>query len=253
MNMLAIKNFGLVRVIGFETQKNTNPFSKATMLALIEALRDASEDANTKAIVLTGGEGKSFCAGGDFNEVRKMRNVSDVEAWIDDILDLYTTVLRVPKPCVAAIDLFAIGIGFQLALMCDYRVGTKRAQFILPELRGGISCTIGGILTERFFGRMLMQKIIYECKSMAYEEAMLLGLLNRVVDDQLIVESVNTANEFAKYSEHSFRQTKMFLNRQLVAQLNAHRNDFIISHAIPFENHSAETYMNGILKDRHVP
>src|SRR4029078_9600954 len=96
-----------------------------------------------KAVVMTGGVGRSFSAGGDFNEVKNLSGGGDVDRWIDRVTELYVHALRVDKPTVAAIDKYAIGMGFQFALMFDQRVLTEGAEFRMPEARHGIGRSLG--------------------------------------------------------------------------------------------------------------
>lgn len=247
--MILETNINHIRILKFSTGKTTNPFSYALMEAVIEKLKAADEDEDVKAIVLTGGEGNSFSAGGDFNEVRLMQNGMDVYTWIDNIYKLYTAVLKFSKPCIAAIDKHAIGIGFQLSLMCDYRVGTYNCEFALPELKGGIACTLGGFLMDAFFGRAVMQDVIYKCNKIDSERALSLALLNEVCSpEDLIQNSLEAADKLATYPLFSFNFTKKLLNERIIQDFDRFKATITLSHVIAIENKSGQKYYSSILK-----
>jgi len=105
-----------------------NPFNRSLELAVIEACEDAQNDDESFAIVLYGGKGKAFNAGGDFKEVKNFRAFEQAKDWIDGVIRLYVSILKVNKPVVAAIDQFAIGIGFQVALCARFQCRTQSAD-----------------------------------------------------------------------------------------------------------------------------
>jgi carboxymethylproline synthase len=246
--MIGIKNIDGTRIIEFNSEKSTNPFSKALMYDVVSAVTEAERDESVKAVVLTGGDAHSFSAGGDFSEVRLMKTASDVEEWIEDVLQLYYSVLKVSKPCVAAVDNYAIGIGFQLALMCDYRIGTPDVKFILPELKGGIACTLGGFLLECYFGRGVMQKIIYECSTIDSQSALGMNLLNQLASDDLIEAALKVAKDLSSYPRCSFEVTKKLLNNKLMSELDQFKANIIQSHTIAIEAMSGQAYYKKILE-----
>jgi carboxymethylproline synthase len=247
------QNIGNIRILEFSTGKTTNPFSYALMQSVIDNLEEADEDDDVKAVILTGGEGNSFSAGGDFNEVRLMQNGMDVYTWIDNIYKLYTAVLKFSKPCIAAIDKHAIGIGFQLSLMCDYRVGTYDCEFVLPELKGGIACTLGGFLMDAFFGRAVMQDVIYKCNIIEAERASSLNLLNELcASNKLISCALEVAEKLASYPLYSFKFTKKILNERIIKEFDDFKAAITLSHIIAIENKSGQNYYSTILK-KHNP
>ncbi|KAB8290414.1 hypothetical protein EYC80_010846 [Monilinia laxa] len=94
----------------------------------LEALvKRLDADDTVGCIVLTGGEGRSFSAGGDFHETSKFNGGDEVRAWIDNFINLYTTVAGISKPVVAAIDGYAIGLGLQIALSVATTVSGQKS------------------------------------------------------------------------------------------------------------------------------
>ena len=246
--MILSKNIGKTKILEFSTGKSTNPFSYALMQSVIDHLTEADADDDVEAVILTGGEGNSFSAGGDFNEVRLMENGMDVYTWIENIYKLYTAVLKFSKPCIAAIDKHAIGIGFQLSLMCDYRIGTTECEFVLPELKGGIACTLGGFLMDAFFGRAVMQDVIYKCNAIKAERALSLCLLNEVCNtNELINCALAASNKLTSYPLYSFKFTKKLLNDRIIQEFDRFKSTITLSHIIAIENKSGQKYYSSIL------
>ena len=121
---------GIARVT-FRRDKDTNAFCRDMTLDLMDVCRTVAEDELSPeprftALVLTGGMGRSFSVGGDFNDVSVLEHEHEVRPWLGEIIDLYIAILSVNIPVVAAMDRFAIGQGLQVALMADWRIGTTR-------------------------------------------------------------------------------------------------------------------------------
>jgi len=179
------------------------------METLGSALIEADKEDSVEAIVITGGERRDFSAGGDFKEVSQMRTVNEVVSWIDRIIKLYTTILSVSKPVVGAISGYAIGVGFQVAMLCDLRVGSEKTEFIMWELQKGIACTLGGFMLKKCVGRCHMLDMVYGCGSVKADQAIRIGLLNQIAaEEDLIDESVNLAGKLADYPSVPFQYTK---------------------------------------------
>lgn len=124
-------------------------------------LREVSADDHVRYVVLYGGPGQFFSAGGDFNETTSFTRGDEVGAWIEPAKGLYRTILGVGCPVIAAIDQYAVGLGLQKVLSCDFRIGSDRAWLMMPELQAGISCNLGAYMLETVVGRPVMQKMIY--------------------------------------------------------------------------------------------
>lgn len=237
-----------ILIILFDTKKKTNPFSEQLTNEVITTLKKAEKDDDVHGVVLTGGVDRSFSAGGDFNEVRMLHDGKTVYNWIKGVMNLYITTLEFSKPCVAAIDKHAIGIGFQLALMCDIRVGTRDTVFIMPELKGGIACTIGAYLLEKFLTRTVMQEIIFSSEPIVADKALEWNLLNEKCDKKLLIDTAfNWAKKIADYPVLSFRETKKVVNKELIHNLEAITPSTIMAHIIAIEGNSGQKYYKKIL------
>jgi len=238
-----------IGILQWHPPKSTNPISKQLEIEIISALDRLDSNDDVKVILLTGGEGRSFSAGGDFNEVRMLKGGEDVEKWIDRVFNLYHSILKVKKLTIAAIDSYAIGIGFQMALSCDIRIATEKAKFIMPELKHGISCTIGQFMLDRALTRSSMQIITYGCEEISGKEAIRLGLAHEIIDDDNIVKSaIEYAKRYVSYPLTPLQSTKGASNKRYIEELNSVIEVSKEVHRKAFAIKSAKSHFDNILK-----
>lgn len=237
-----------IQILQINHAKPQNPVNDAIRLALCEAIRDADEDPNVVAIVLTGGIDRSFCAGGDFAEVSQLDSAYSVQAWIDAVLEMYIAVLAVTKPMVMAIDGYAIGLGLQLALMGDWRVASNESRLSMWELKAGVACTVGACILHHCLGRHAATQLIYGCELLSGEEALKKHLVEEVVQTaELQQRAIERAEQFACYPTVPFSATKRSINAPFIEKLRESRRDLAKAHIESFAARSSERHMNNIL------
>lgn len=211
--MILEENIDGVRVITLNHQNKHNPFNRSLENTVKEALAQANADDRVRAVVVYGGAKRSFSAGGDFSEVKHLSRREDIENWIDRVIDLYQAVLNVNKPTLAAIDGYAIGMGFQFALMFDRRLMASTASFSMPELKHGIGCAVGGAILGFTHGFSTMQEIIYQRESLEAARCKDYRLVNQIVDSAVLLDAVIIqANIMASYPVSAFINTKRAVN-----------------------------------------
>lgn len=232
-----------ILTISFNHSHYHNPFSRDLGYAVADALNEAENDLSVRAVIITGGIGRSFSVGGDFNEVSKLKGGAEVDKWIDDVVDLYMACLKLTKVSIAAIDNYAIGIGFQLAITCDVRIGTENCTFVMPELKHGIACTLGQYMLEKLVGRAAMLEVVYGCEEISCKKSLEYKLLKKVIPkENLLSEAVETARHFLSYPQVAFRKTKSLINASYIEGLTnvvaqtkrIHRAAFTDGHAQKF-------------------
>lgn len=241
---------GDIRLLTFNHAKPTNPFSTEMMNDLITALDEAETDAGTRGIVLYGGEGRSFSAGGDFSEVIRLGGEKEISDLLNLVIDLYAAVLKVTKPVVAAVDNYAIGMGFQIALLCDYRVATKGARFIMPELKNGIACTLGGILLEVMTGRKRMMDICYSCDPLPIKKVRKWGIVNEIVKENPVPRALEMAGYYAGFPNEAFRNTKYVNNLRFLQAMENVRELTVEAHFKTLSSRKHVAYMESVLKGK---
>ncbi|MDY7228339.1 enoyl-CoA hydratase/isomerase family protein [Hyalangium rubrum] len=242
-----------VLVLTFHSAGPHNPVSRALERAIIAACKRAEEDESVHAVVLWGGPERSFSAGGDFNEVKNLAGGPEVKAWIEGTLELYRSILDLTKPTVAAVDRYAIGIGFQLALTCDWRVGTERCQFIMPELKHGIACSLGSYMLEKSFGRLAMTELIYGGEPVDAPTARRMSLLNELSSvPELLATARAAAARLAGYPQLPLRRTKRFANTRFSEGLREIASQSVAIHSEAFAHKTAQAHFKAVLGAKYA-
>jgi len=135
------------------------------------------------ALVITG-EGRAFVAGADISELAQ---INDAFGGREQALlgqDLMNSIAALPIPTIAAVNGFALGGGLELALACDLRVASESAKMGLPEVGLGIIPGYGGTQRlARLIGQGRALDLIITGRHVPADEALQLGLVNRVVED----------------------------------------------------------------------
>ncbi|MFF0072662.1 enoyl-CoA hydratase/isomerase family protein [Streptomyces sp. NPDC005494] len=239
---------GAVALVEFSQAHEQNPFSRARMRELTQLVLDLDMNDEVRSVVLYGGAGRSFGAGGDFHEVSEFSGGDEVDAWIDDITDLYSTLAGISKPVIAAIDGFAIGVGLQIALCCDVRIGSSASTLVMPEFKVGIACNFGGYMLETVVGRSVMQNMLYTCDPWPADRALADGLLHEVVEPGLLLErALEHGHRIAGYTAAAVQSTRARVNGPYVQGLRRVREEGKRSHRTAFSAGEAQQRMRRII------
>lgn len=181
-----------VAVITIDRPDALNALNADLLFELSAGVALAEADYNVKALILTG-TGRAFVAGADISNLQKLSDAfSGREASLAG-QELMNSVAALPFPTIAAINGFALGGGLELALACDIRVASKTARLGLPEVGLGLLPGYGGTQRlPRLIGQGRALELILTGRHVTADEALQMGLVNRVVDDAL-----TTAKEIA--------------------------------------------------------
>ncbi|WP_035728469.1 enoyl-CoA hydratase/isomerase family protein [Bradyrhizobium murdochi] len=248
MAILETETRGAVLVAQFNHANAHNPMSLELENAIRSICRETNDNPAIRALVLTGGNDRSFCAGGDFNEVAQLSGSVAVEAYIDRLIDFYSTILKVTKPTVAAVGGYAIGLGFQVSLCCDWRVGAPGTKLVMWELKHGIACIVGGYLLESFVGRAAMSDIVYGCEAVPISWAVDHKLLHEVADSENLMETaIARAQILSEFPEITFRRTKESINQGLLAGLHDIALETKQAHVAGVASRAAQQHFQSVL------
>jgi len=188
-NLLVEIRDGIGRVTVNRPEK-LNALNDRTMDELGEAFASLEADAQVGGVILTGAGPKAFVAGADIAELATQSPVEGRERSIrgQKVLD---RIEGLGKPVVAAINGFALGGGLELALSCHMRVAAEGSRLGTPEVKLGIMCGYAGSQRlPRLVGRGRALEILLTGEMITAEEALRIGLVNRVVPkDALVAEA----------------------------------------------------------------
>jgi enoyl-CoA hydratase/carnithine racemase len=185
---------------------------------LAEELRATCEalaaDAEVWAIVFRGAGERAFCSGADL----KARRDFTPEDWAHQralLRRLFKQLRDVPQPMIAAVHGFALGGGTELAMLSDFVVAAEDAVFGLTEVSLGIIPGGGGTQNlPRMIGRNRAKELIFTARRIDADEALRLGLVNRVVArDALLPTAVELAQEIMRNSPFAVRQAKWAIDQ----------------------------------------
>lgn len=188
---------------------------------LHEVALQARDDEAVRAVVVYGGE-RIFAAGADIAEMSAM-SYSDMLGWGAELQEALKAVARLPKPTVAAITGYALGGGFELALACDFRVVGERAKVGVPEITLGIIPGAGGTQRlARLVGPAKAKELVFTGRPVASEEALALGVADRVVPDAEVYTAARAlAEQFAAGPAVALRAAKQAIDDGLDLDLDA--------------------------------
>ena len=162
-----------------------NALNEVVVAQLTEAVQAANVDSNVTTIVLDGA-GKAFVAGADvkfFVDKIRSDDIPDIETFTENGHVLLAALEDSTKTTIALTTGLALGGGLELALACDYRIGTRRTQFRFPETSIGIYPALGGTQRPaRIAGRELGRWAVLAGNFMNAETANDLGLVTHLVD-----------------------------------------------------------------------
>lgn len=174
-----------IAVVTIDRQNALNALNQDLLLELALAFEVAETDATVRALVLTGA-GRAFVAGAD---IAQLRQIGDVFAGREAALlgqEVMNALAALPFPTIAAINGFALGGGLELALAADLRVAAPGARLGLPEVGLGLIPGYGGTQRlPRLIGKGRALDLIFTGRHVDAQEALQLGLVNRVADDAL--------------------------------------------------------------------
>jgi naphthoate synthase len=191
-----------------------NAFRPKTLFELSAAFEAARDDTGIGVIILTGQGTEAFCAGGD-------QRVRGDDGYLDEagvgrlnVLDLQVQIRRLPKPVIAMVAGYAIGGGHVLHVVCDLTIAADNARFGQTGPRvGSFDGGYGTGLLARMVGHKKAREIWYLCDQYGAEEALAMGLINKVVPlDRLEAETVSWARRILEKSPLAIRLLKAAFN-----------------------------------------
>jgi enoyl-CoA hydratase len=190
------QEFALIRL---NRPEALNALNYETLRAIGRAL-DEVEASDARAVFFVGTGDKAFCAGADIGELLG-RSIPEEYAGTRLGQELYLRLERFRLPSVAIVTGYALGGGCELAMACTFRLGTRAAQFGLPEVKLGLVPGYGGTQRlPRLVGMAAALEILMTGGFVAAEEALRIGLLSRLVDGDPLAAAVEFARAFTKHS-----------------------------------------------------
>ncbi|OBK45917.1 enoyl-CoA hydratase [Mycobacterium sp. 1081908.1] len=183
-----VEHRGNVMVITINRPDARNAVNAAVSIGVGDALEQAQNDADVRAVVITGAGDRSFCAGADLKAISRRENLyhPDHPEWgfagyVHHFID---------KPTIAAVNGTALGGGTELALASDLVVADEGAKFGLPEVKRGLIAAAGGVFRIMDqLPRKVAVELLLTGEPITASEAFEWGLINQVVTEGTVLEA----------------------------------------------------------------
>ncbi len=230
MSYLAIEDRGPIAIVRLDRAQSRNAISSFEDCAeLVDCLVRLDADRAMRVIILTGAD-PAFCAGGDLKQMRAGTGLGGGRTALE-VQDNYRRgVQRIPLafqsldiPVIAAVNGPAVGVGCDLAAMCDLRIASERATFAESFVKVGLVPGDGGAwFLARAIGVAAAARLALTGETIGAERARAIGLVSDVVPhDDLIPAAVALASTIAANPPAAVRRTKRLLREALALPLPA--------------------------------
>lgn len=198
------------KIIQLNRPKALNALCTPLINELNTALSQADSNPEIKSIIITGNK-KAFAAGAD---IKDMIEKDYSEVYKTKYLESWNNITKIKKPILAAVSGYALGGGFELAMMCDIIIATKDAQFGLPELKLGTIPGAGG--TQRLIreiGKAKAMEMILTGDFVRAGDMFRMGLVSRIVEGDVVEEGLGVCKRINDKSLMALVQAKDCVNK----------------------------------------
>ena len=189
-----------ISVLTINRPDKLNALNNATLDEIREAVQEVYDDKSIRALIITGNGEKAFAAGADIKEISELNELNG-RKFSENGQEIFDLIENCHKPVIAAINGFALGGGFELALACHIRIASKNARLGLPEVSLGILPGYGGTQRLTFLiGKGKALEMMMTAEMIHADQAYRLGILNHLVEttDQLLPFTMNLIKKILK-------------------------------------------------------
>lgn len=213
LEMIKIELQENILVVTMNRPKAMNALNNETLDELNLISEMVSKEDKVCGVIISG-EGRAFVAGADILQMKPYKSEAGRE-YAGYAQETFNKIEALTKPVIAAVNGFALGGGCELALSCDLRIASEAAVFGQPESTLGIMPCFGGTQRlPRLIGAGIAKEMIYTGKFINADEALRVGLVNRVVKaDELIPSAMELMKEIFKVSPISVKYAKIAINK----------------------------------------
>jgi naphthoate synthase len=197
-----------------------NAFTPRTVMEMSEAMELARQNPDVGVVILTGEGGKAFCSGGDQSVRGHGGYIGEDTVPRLNVLDLQMQIRRIPKPVIAMVAGWAIGGGHVLHVVCDLTIAADNARFgqTGPNV-GSFDGGFGASYLARVVGQKKAREIWFLCDQYDAQEALDMGLVNKVVPlEQLEETTIAWCEKILQKSPLALRMLKGSFNAELDGQ-----------------------------------
>lgn len=199
---------GKIGIITLNRPQVMNAWHTAMREELVAAFNAMEADDNVRAVILTGAGDRAFGAGQDLNETKTF-DPDRAESWMHEWERLYDSIRSLSKPVVAALNGVAAGSAFQVALLCDLRIGHPGVSMGQPEINSGIASVTGPWIMREIMGLAHTIDLTLTGRMMDADECFRLSVLNRIVPQgDVMAEAMKLAELLASKPPVAMRMNR---------------------------------------------
>jgi len=237
-----------VALVTLNRPESLNAVNDDLRIELTRVMEALDADATTKVVVVTGA-GRAFSAGADLHHLKSVYEDFRVSRKTTSYggPELAQAFFAFSKPLIAAVNGMAVGWGMTMSLACDIRIASRKARFSAPFVRVGVTPEFGGsYLLPKLIGYGLAAELIFTGKTIDADEALRMGLVNRIVPhDELLGEVVSLARFIAMQPDQAVRHAKALLR----GGMNADLSQWVDHEAVVFKQRmESEEHYQALLK-----
>ena len=219
---------GPIGTITLNRPDDGNMFTAAMCHEIRDCINAIRRETRTRVIVLTGAGEKFFCIGG------RKQGMEETTLYAGTLptLDMYESIERLQKPVIASVNGFAVGGGNVLQMVCDLTIAKRSAVFRqVGPMMGSFDAGYGTWYLEDLVGKKKAKEIWFHNPKLSADEALSLGLINKVVGDNELKEATRTfALEIADRGAFALASVKAAFNARHggVAGLSRMAHDLLL-------------------------
>lgn len=251
---LILEKEGGVATLTFNRSEKRNALNVGMRAELINALGELNRDDEVRVLILTGSGDKAFCAGADMQwfgdgaapPEPTRSDFTERKAW-------YVPLFRELRiPTIAAVNGFAVGIGFSFAMICDIRIASDNAKFICGWIRRGLTPDGGAVyLLPQLVGVEKALELFYTGDTLEAAEAHRIGLVSKVVPpDELLKSAKELAAKIAAGPPIAMELTKDAVYWALESDIKRSIDFENLTHSITLKTKDHEEGVRSFLEKR---
>lgn len=241
-----------IATVTINEPKTLNALNSKLLEELGAAFDMLANDTEVRVIILTGAE-RAFVAGANIQEMSGL-NYDQAKVFGAKGASVFRKIETCPQPVIAAVNGFALGGGSELAMACDIRIASEKAKFGQPEVGLGITPGFSGTQRmARLIGFAKAKELIFTGKVITADEALAIGLVNRVVAPESLMDEVQAmAADIAKQAPIAVQKSKEAINNGWDMGIDKGIDYEVELFAQCFETEDQKNGMNAFLKKEKV-
>lgn len=202
-----------VAVIRMNSPETMNALESLLFEELCDATADIERDGSVRAVILTG-TGRAFCAGGDLKRFSDGFEANEGYFYMRRFAPWVKQFADMEKPTIAAVNGYAVGAGFCIALHADMIVASEDAKFGMAFANVGLIPDLGGLYAlPRLVGLQKAKELVFTGRNISASEAKEIGIVNKITSpERLFEDSLELAKKIAEGPSFAHRMAKILIN-----------------------------------------